>query len=299
MKKKRVFAGILFAAVIVLVLVVILDIRVSNRGKVKKTEENSEKKISVQSESVKEEETENNFFGEITSEAVESEKEEDSTDYLTSEEPVNTGHIVVIDAGHQSKGNSETEPNAPGSSVMKAKVTGGTRGTTTGVYEYQLNLDIALKLQAELQNRGYEVYMTRTGNDVNISNAERAEYAKSVGGEIFIRIHANGSDNSGVSGALSLAPSLSNPYVSGIGAESQRLSKCVLDAYCAATGMKNQGVVTSDTMTGINWCTMPVTIMEMGYMTNPSDDTNMENEAFQTKMVSGMADGIDAYFMYY
>lgn len=40
---------------------------------------------------------------------------------------------------------------------MKAKVTGGTHGTATGIYEYEFTLKIALKLQEELENRGYEV----------------------------------------------------------------------------------------------------------------------------------------------
>lgn len=231
---------------------------------------------------------------------IASEEPEIQTETAATEEMPQTseqgGHIVVLDAGHQSQGNSAKEPNGPGSQEMKAKVTGGTKGTTTGVYEYQLNLDIALKLQAELEKRGYTVYMTRTTNDVDISNVERAQYATSVGGEIFIRIHANGSENSSASGALALAPSKNNSYVSGIASESQRLSQCILDAYCAKTGMSNQGLLISDTMTGINWASMPVTIMEMGYMTNPSDDKNMEDESFQEKMVQGMADGVDAYF---
>jgi len=223
-------------------------------------------------------------------------KQDDMASDMTTEEPAANSHVVVIDPGHQGRGDSSTEPNGPGSSTMKARVTGGTHGTTTGVYEYQLTLAISQQLQAELENRGYTVYMTRTSHDVNISNMERAQYATSVGGEIAVRIHANGVDNASVSGALALAPSSSNPYIAYLSDSSWNLSKCILDAYCAATGMRNQGVSTSDTMTGINWSTVPVTILEMGYMTNPTDDVNMEDPAYQARMVQGIADGIDAYF---
>lgn len=206
------------------------------------------------------------------------------------------GHVVVIDPGHQAKGDSTLEPDGPGSSVMKARVSGGTRGRTTGVYEYELTLTIGQQLKTELEKRGYTVYMTRTSHNVNISNKERAEYATSVGGEIAVRLHGNGVNDTGVSGALALAPSSSNPYISHLAAASQQLSRCVLKGYCNATGMKNRGVSASDTMTGINWSTVPVTILEMGFMTNASDDTNMQDAAFQQRMVQGIADGIDDYF---
>ena len=219
-----------------------------------------------------------------------------STDYLTKEEPTVSGFVVVIDPGHQAKGDSTPEPNGPNSSTMKARVTGGTSGRTTGVAEYVLTLDISLKLRDELESRGYTVYMTRETHDVNISNMERAQYATSVGADIAVRIHANGVDNSSVSGALALAPSSGNPYIANLSSDSQTLSKCILDSYCSATGMKNQGVTSSDTMTGINWSTVPVTILEMGYMTNPADDVNMEDAAYQQKMVQGIANGIDEYF---
>lgn len=204
--------------------------------------------------------------------------------------------VVVIDPGHQRSGDSTTEPNGPGSSVMKARVSSGTTGVSTGVPEYILNLDISLKLKTELENRGYTVYMTRPTHDVNISNIERAQYASSVGADIAVRIHANGSTSSSVSGAETLAPSANNPYVSHLAAASQSLSRCIVDAYCAATGFKNRGVIASDTMTGINWSEVPVTILELGFMSNAAEDQMMQDGNMQNNMVQGIANGIDAYF---
>ncbi len=218
---------------------------------------------------------------------------------LTPEEPelLGTGKKVAIDPGHQAKGNSEQEPIGPGASQTKAKVASGTSGRTTGVAEYELNLAVALKLKEELANRGYEVFMIRESHDVNISNAERAKMAAESGGDILIRIHANGSENSGVSGALTMAPSQANPYMEeSMVQQCQKLSKEIIEAFCEATGANNQGVYQTDEMSGLNWCTIPATIVEMGYMTNPEEDTRMQTEEYQELMVQGMANGIDRYF---
>lgn len=204
--------------------------------------------------------------------------------------------VVVIDPGHQRSGDSNKEPNGPGSSVMKARVTGGTSGVATGVSEYVLNLDISLKLKTELENRGYTVYMTRSSHDVNISNKERAEYATSVGADIAVRIHANGASNASVNGAETLVPSGNNAYVGHLASASNSLGSCIINSYCQATGFKNRGVIASDTMTGINWSSVPVTIIELGFMSNSAEDLAMQDATMQNNMVQGIANGIDVYF---
>ncbi len=208
-----------------------------------------------------------------------------------------TGKIVIIDPGHQGHGDSTQEAIGPGSSQTKARVTSGTSGCVSGLDEYQLNLIVSLQLREELESRGYTVYMTRETHDVDISNKERAEFATAHNGDIMVRIHANGSDDSSVNGALTMAPSGSNPFLSSdLIAQSQSLSQYIIDAYCAATGFNSQGVYQTDEMSGINWSTMPVTIVEMGYMSNPTDDANMADAAMEKLMVAGIANGIDAYF---
>jgi N-acetylmuramoyl-L-alanine amidase len=204
--------------------------------------------------------------------------------------------VVVIDPGHQRTGNNAKEPVGPGASETKAKVTGGTHGNTSGLYEYELNLQISLKLKNELESRGYTIIMTRESHDVDISNSQRAEVANNANADAFVRVHANGSENTADHGALTICQTASNPYNADKYEQSYALSKCVLDKMVENTGALRERIWETDTMSGINWSKVPSTIVEVGYMTNPEEDLKLASEDYQNKIAVGIANGIDEFF---
>lgn len=268
----------------------------SSSGQKETVEEVPEVLQEENSEAFSEEVTETPSEEEVTTETSEASE-------AVSEEPTVTppasggGRLVVIDAGHQAKGNSEKEPVGPGATETKAKVTGGATGTATGQKEYELNLAVAFLLRDELVARGYEVIMVRESHDVNISNSERAMVANNAGADAFIRVHANGSENAAASGTETLCQTSQNPYNAALYPASRKLSEKVLAGVVAQTGFKNRGVKETDTMSGINWCTVPTTIVEMGFLSNPDEDTLMNTEEYRKKIAVGIADGIDSFFV--
>ena len=195
---------------------------------------------------------------------------------------------VAIDAGHQKKGDTRKEPIGPGSRRKKAKAASGTQGAATKVPESKLTLSVAKRLEQELKKRGYKVYMVRRKQNVNISN-------KKSGADICIRLHADAAGKT-VSGASALYPTKNNPYVKKLSKRSRKLSGDVLKKYCKATGIRNRGLSGRNDLTGTNWSKVPVTLIEMGFMTNKKEDKKMQKSSFQKKMAKGIADGVDSYF---
>ncbi len=206
--------------------------------------------------------------------------------------PAGSVGVVVIDPGHQGKGNSALEPNGPGSSRKKAKVSSGATGVATHVDESERNLQIALVLQKVLESRGVKVVMVRTSQKVNISNAQRAQVANNAHADLFIRLHCDSVDNSSIHGLLTLRPTKN--WYAGIDmvGPSKIAASDIHKATLAATGAHDRGITPRGDETGFNWSKVPSVLVEMGVMSNAAEDRKLGTTAYQNELADGMANGI-------
>ena len=179
---------------------------------------------------------------------------------------------------------------------MKEADTVGTFGPASGLHEYDLTMDVSQKLRTELEERGYEVKLTHSDTFNPIGCVDRAAVANENKADAFIRIHANGSENTEANGAMTICITKDNPYHPELYSASARLSDIILNSYCDQTGARKEYVWETDTMTGNNWAEVPTTLIELGYMTNPDEDLRMNQDSYQKTMVTAIADGLDKWF---
>ncbi len=217
----------------------------------------------------------------------------------TATKPISTnnkqlsGYVIGIDAGHQLKGNSSLEKSGPNSSVMKAKVTTGATGNNSGIREQVINLQVAKKLKTKLESLGAKVVMTRTTENVDISNKERAELFNKAHVDFAIRIHCDSSDNRSVNGLSILIPDSKNN--ASIYNKSKRLADSLIGPMCKSTGAANRGVIQRSDQTGFNWSSVPIVTVEMGFLSNANEESKLITSSYQDKLVSGYAQGILQY----
>jgi len=205
------------------------------------------------------------------------------------------GITICLDPGHQQKQNNDQEPVAPDSSVKKAKVSSGTAGIATGDMEYELNLAVSLKLRALLEARGAKVVMTRTENNVDVSNVERAKIGNNAKADLAVRIHADGSTNRDTKGISMQIPS-SKHVGAQLAETSKNAGQIVLNEVIKSTGARDRGLRARDDLTGFNWSTVPVILIEMGFMSNAEEDRLLASDEYRDKMAEGLCNGIVAYF---
>ena len=200
--------------------------------------------------------------------------------------------VIGIDPGHQQNADPEQEPVYPDNAhKTKDRMSPGAVGIRSGIEEHEVNLAVSLKLAEYLQAAGASVVLSRSTNDVNISNIERAELMNEAQVDFWIRIHCNSSNSQRTNGALVIVPGKDMTIHDG----SVELGKQILAGFCAATGAACKGVSYTSTQTGFNWSKSPVVTIEMGYLSNPEEDALLGRESYQFCCAEGIFAGIAAY----
>ena len=227
----------------------------------------------------------------------EGELREDSSNPSSSSDDTSEAPKILIDAGHQKEPDYSRENAAPGLNSKVYKVSTGAQGVSTGVWEYELNLAVALKLESALKDLGYQVALTRDRHDIHITNKERGEMAKEVGADILISLHADGSSIASAQGVSVLSPAANVSFIDEARANtSKTLSTFIVDELAKSTGARNRGVHFRNNLSILNWSEVPTSLVEMGFMSNVEEDEKMQTEAYQEKLAQGMAKGIHKYF---
>ena len=200
--------------------------------------------------------------------------------------------VVVLDPGHDLKANVATEPIGPGSTTRKIRDGGGTRGVVSGLSEAELNLRVALRLRPLVERAGVRVVMTRTTTSgTSMGNVARARIANRAGAALFLRIHADGSTDRRTRGTHTLYPALRRGWTDDVHAESRRAARIVQAELVRALGFPDRGLRERSDFTGFNWSDAPVILVEMGFMTNPTDDRLLATAAYQRRAAVGLCRG--------
>ena len=200
--------------------------------------------------------------------------------------------VIVIDPGHDLGANSATEPIGPGSSTLKIKDGGGTRGVVSGLSEAELNLRVALRLEPLLERAGVRVVMTRrTTAGTSMGNIARARIANRARADLFLRVHADGSTDRGVRGTHVLYPALLRGWTDDVYAASKHAAAVVQRETRSALGFPDRGLQERSDFTGFNWSNVPVVLVELGFMTNPTEDRLLATAAYQRRAARGLCRG--------
>ena len=200
--------------------------------------------------------------------------------------------VVVIDPGHDLRANSETEPIGPGSSTRKIKDGGGTHGVVSGLREADLNLAVSLRLRELLERAGIDVVMTRARTaGTSIGNVARARIANRARARLFLRVHADGSTDPSVRGMHTLYPAYRRGWTDDVYAQSRRAAGIVQRALRSSLGFPDRGLQERSDFTGFNWANVPVILVEMGFMTNPTEDRLLATHAYQRRAAVGLCRG--------
>lgn len=173
---------------------------------------------------------------------------------------------VLVDAGHGGK-----DPGALG---------------VSGVEEKDLNLVLAHKVMDLFKDdKNIGVVLTRE-DDIFILPEKRYQIANSLGPDLFVSIHHNSFQD---------WPSVSGVETFYYRTDSLEPAEILHEKLLAATQFNDRGVMVSEYKV-VKYTTMPSVLLEIGYLSNPTQEKILVKPEFQDTVAAAIAEGIREYY---
>ncbi len=175
--------------------------------------------------------------------------------------------------------------------------------------ETDLNIQVASKLKSELEDRGFNVIMTRTFKErpsygsLVASLSHKVDTANDEKADFFISIHHNSAVETakGVETYYSTAPKDDN-YGGDLDnkrlEKSKKMAKIINDSIVKVIDTKNRGAKSDSerTLFVLRNTDMPAVLVEVGFITNPEEAQRCADSYYQEKVAEAIAEAIDDNF---
>jgi len=178
-----------------------------------------------------------------------------------------TERLVVIDAGHGGR-----EPGA----IYK------------GMYEKDINLDIAVKLNSLLKSKKIKTYMIRD-DDRYVSLYERARIANDLNAKLFLSIHNNAIDDPDYGGTMTLYRPGS---LKGYSLTAKRFAEIIQNALLSKLKTTDRKTIERPNLVVLKRTNMTASLAEIAFMTNKNDMANLQTDSFRQKAAAALCDAV-------
>lgn len=208
------------------------------------------------------------------------------------------GMAVFIDPGHNGAQDASINRQVPnGRGGTKDCDTGGT-ATADGYPEHAFNWDVALRVQAALNEMGVRTQLSRD-NDSSVGPCvdQRAALANAMHPDAEVSIHADGGPSSGRGFHVNYS---SPPLIEAQSGPAVQLAQTMRDSLGGAgmqpsTYMGSNGLYGRADLAGLNLAQNPAVLVELGNMKNGAEAAQMESTDGRATYAAAVTQGIVAY----
>lgn len=162
-----------------------------------------------------------------------------------------------------------------------------------GTIEKNITLSISLKLGAILEKKGFNVVYTRESDNVTWPSdnkkdlAARAVIANEASADIFISIHLNTFHMEDVEGT--------ETYYNKASMEGKEIAKLIQDQIVKDVKSNDRGAQPGE-FSVLRKVTAPAILIELGYISNKSEESLLNSMSYQNKISQAIANGVYSYF---